>query len=138
MTDDEKYAQERREREEKYAQETTERDVRQKYLDEIVKAAMERVMVAIAGRLPTVKVHFFYGASAIDPQHLVTWYVFSSDAEWKTAESTGLISDIDRLTRAELIAGSYPPDGAEMMAVVFTSDEDIQRKTGGDYWTYIH
>lgn len=70
MTDDEKYAQERREREEKYAQETTERDVRQKYLDEIVKAAMERVMVAIAGRLPTVKVHFFYGLQLLIPSTL--------------------------------------------------------------------
>jgi hypothetical protein len=41
------------------------------------------------------------------------------------------------LTRAELIAGNYPPKGAEQMKVAFTSDEDIQRETGGNYWTYF-
>jgi hypothetical protein len=123
--------------EEKYAQELKERDIRQKYLDAIVEAAMKRVMAAIAGRQPAVTVHFSYGASAIHPRHLVTWYLFSRDADWKTAQSNGLIADIDRLTRAELIAGHYPPEGAEQMNVAFTSEEDIQRETGGNYWAYF-
>jgi hypothetical protein len=123
--------------EEKCAQEVRERKVRQKYLDGIVEGAMKRVTVAIAGRQPTVKAHFAYGASAIHPKYLVTWYLFSSEAERETAEGNGLISDIDRLTRAELIAGNYPPEGAQQISVAFTSEEDIQRETGGDYLTHF-
>lgn len=70
MTDGQKYAQERKEREEKYAQERRVRDVRQKYLDEIVKGAMKQVMAAIAGRRPTVKAHFSYGLQLSIPSIL--------------------------------------------------------------------
>ena len=123
--------------EEKYAQQLTEQEVRQKYLDAIVDAATERVMAAIADRDPAVTAHFFYGASAIHPRHLVTWYLFSTDADLRTAQGNGLFSDIDRLTRAELIAGHYPPEGAQLMSVAFTSDEDVKRETGGNYWAYF-
>jgi hypothetical protein len=117
-----------------YEQELRERSERQKLLDSIASAAMDRVLAAIAGRQPAVSSHFFYGASAIHQRHLVTWYLFLTDAEWETAKQNGLISDIERMTRAELVSGGYTPNGAGQMMVGFTSDEDIQRKTGGDHW----
>jgi len=120
-----------------YEQELRERHERQKHLDGIVSAAMDRVVVAIAGRQPTLSSHFSYGASAIHQRHLVTWYLFRTDAEWETAKQNGLISDIERMTRAELVSGGYTQEGAQQMMVSFTSDEDIQRKTGGDHWTYF-
>jgi len=120
-----------------YEQELLGRDARQKHLDAIADAAMTRVMSAIAGRQPSVSSHFSYGASAIHPRHLVTWYLFGTDAEWETAKTNGLIADIERLTRAELVIGGYSAEGAQQMMVCFTSDEDIQRETGGDYWAYF-
>jgi hypothetical protein len=120
-----------------YEQELRERDMRQKRFDAIVSAAMTRVMSEIAGRLPSVSSHFSYGASAIHPRYLVTWYLFRTDAEWETAKTNGLISDIERLTRSELVSGGYPVEGAQQMMVNFTSDEDIQRETGGDHWAYF-
>ena len=120
-----------------YEQELRERDLRQKQLDGIVSAAMTRVMSAIARRQPSVSSHFSYGASAIHPPHLVTWHLFRTDAEWETAKTNGLTSEIERLTRAELVSGGYPAEGARQMMVSFTSDEDIQRETGGDQWAYF-
>ncbi len=120
-----------------YEQELRERDARQKHLDGIVGAAMTRVMSAIAGRQPPVTSHFSYGSSAIHPRHLVTWYLFRTHAEWQTAKTNGLVSDIERLTRTELAGSGYPAEGARQMMVSFTSDEDIQRETGGDYWAYF-
>ena len=98
---------------------------------------MERVLATVAGRQPWVSSHFFYGASAIHPRHLVTWYSFRTDAKWEEAKRSGLTSDLNRLARAKLVAGGYPPDGAQQMMVGFASDEDIQRETGGDRWAYF-
>jgi len=41
------------------------------------------------------------------------------------------------MTRAELVLGGYTPEGAQQMMVSFTSNEDIQRETGGDHWAYF-
>jgi hypothetical protein len=122
---------------ESYGQELRERAARQSRLDEIVKDAMARVIAQISGRQPAVHSHFFYGASAIHPRHLVTWYLFRTDSEWNAAKHGGLTSEIEHATRAELLAGGYPQEGIQPMHVAFTSDEDIQRVTGGDYWAYF-
>jgi len=55
-----------------YEQELRERSERQKLLDSIVSAAMDRVRAAIVGRQPAVSSHFSYGSSAIHQRHLVT------------------------------------------------------------------
>jgi hypothetical protein len=106
-------------------------------LDLIVHSAMLRVVSGIADRTPTLKAHFFYGAMGIHPRHLVTWYLFHTDADWQVARESGLIADIERLTRAELAAGGYPAEGFDGLMISFTSDEEIQRETGGDYWAYF-
>jgi hypothetical protein len=122
---------------ESYQQELRERQVRQVHLDEIVKSAMTQVVSQIAARQPSLHSHFFYGASAIHPRHLVTWYLFHTDSDWETAKHNGLTSEIENATRAQLAGGGYPPEGVNLMIVSFTSDEDIQRQTGGNYWAYF-
>jgi hypothetical protein len=120
-----------------YEQELQERGVRQNRLDSIVQSAIQRVVTAIRDREPTLKAHFFYGATGIHPGHLVTWYLFHTDADWQLARESGFVADITRLTRAELAAGGYPAEGLDGFLVSFTSDEEIQRETGGDYWAYF-
>ena len=120
-----------------YEDELRDRRIRQERLDTIVKAAMSRVVAQIAGREPRLRRHFFYGASAIHPRHLVTWYLFNTDAEWEDAKKGGLISNIDRLTREELASGGYPAEGIPLIHVSFVSDETIQREAGGDYRAYF-
>jgi hypothetical protein len=120
-----------------YQQELRDRAVRQKHLDSIVNGATTRVTEAVARRLPPLHSHFFYGASAIHPRHLVTWYLFATDAEWETAKQNGLTSDIDKLTRKELLAGGYPPEAVERIFVSFVSDEEVTRKAGANRWAYF-
>jgi hypothetical protein len=64
----------------------------------------------IAGGQALIRVHLSTGSDAIvdidcDQRHLVTCYLFRTDAEWETAKQNGLISDMERMTRAELVLG---------------------------------
>jgi hypothetical protein len=113
------------------------RAIRQRRLDEIAKVAVTRVLNAVAAREPPVRKHFFYGASAIHPRHLVTWYIFHTQSDLETARQSGLTAELDTLTRAELISRGYPKEGADIMHVEFTSEEDVQNKTGGNYFAYF-
>lgn len=110
---------------------------RQKQHDVIVEGAMARVISQIAGRQPPIHSHFFYGASAIHPRHLVTWYVFRSDSEWKAAKRSGLTSEIEAATRVELAAGGFPQEGVPCVTVSFVSDQEIQRTARGNYRDYF-
>lgn len=120
-----------------YQRELRERAARQKRLDAIVGGAMARVTAQIAGQQPPICDKLFYGASAIHPRNLVAWYLFSTDAELSAAKACGLTADLDRLTRSELLAGTYPAQGVQLMKVSFASEEEIQRTTGGDRWSYF-
>ena len=113
------------------------RAIRQRRLDEITKAAMTRVLDAIATREPAIRKHFFFGTSAIHPRHLVTWYIFHTDRDLKAAQQNGLTSDLDIFTRAELVRRGYPTKGARVMHVAFTSEEDVQNQSGGNYFAYF-
>ena len=120
-----------------YEQELRARDQRQAQLDALVKIAMDRVASSIADRTPELHSHFFYGASAIHPRHLVTWYLFHTDADWDSARHSGLIATIEEYTRKELADAGYPANGIAEIMVSFTSHETIERETGGDYWEYF-
>jgi hypothetical protein len=120
-----------------YEQELQERDARQREFDAIVQEAMQRVMAGIEGRKPPLKSHFFYGATGIHPRHLVAWYLFHTESDQQAAKQSGLIAEIKRRTRAELASCGYPAEGCTGMQVSFTSDEAIQKESGGDYWAYF-
>jgi hypothetical protein len=122
---------------EAYQAELREREVRQRQLDAIVQAATDAVARAVADTPPMLDGHTFYGASAIHPRHLATWFVFRSDADLAQAQSSGLTTRIDRLTRDELRNHGYPPEGIPEIFVSFTSDETVQLEAGGNYWQYF-
>lgn len=122
---------------EAYQRELHERDIRQKELDAIVRTATDVVAAQIADTLPRLLHHFFYGASAIHPRHLVCWYLFATDAEYAEAQQNGLTKRIDQLTRDALCQNGYPAEFVPEISVNFTTDEDIQRETGGNYWHYF-
>lgn len=113
------------------------RAIRQRQLNRITESAVTRVLDAVSGRTPSVRKHFFYGASAIHPRHLVTWYIFETDQDLDTARQNGLTSDLEALTRTELVSCGYPKNGAAIMLVSFTSEEDVQSKSGGNYFLYF-
>jgi hypothetical protein len=114
-----------------------EREARQQRLDAIVKAATDTVVATIADTTPRLQSNFFFGATGIHPRHLATWYLFSTDADFAEAKRIGLTERIDRLTRENLEQGGYPAESIPEIFVSFTTDEDIQRETGGDYWAYF-
>ena len=120
-----------------YQQELRERDARQKHLDAIVKAATDAVAAAVARTAPRLHRHLFYGATGIHPRHLVTWYLFATDADFAEARRNGLTERIERLTREYLGQKGYPAESLPKIQVGFTTDEDIQREAGGDYWAYF-
>jgi hypothetical protein len=121
----------------KYRRELKRRGKRQKQLDEIVKVSVARVLAAVADRQPLVRKHFFYGASAIHPRHLVTWYIFEADWDLDTAKQNRLTDELDALTRKQLVASGYPVEGAHVMQVAFTSEEDVRNKADGNYYNYF-
>ena len=121
----------------KYQEELIEREKRQKQLDLIVEKSKNEVLKTIGNSVPSIFSHFFYGASAIHPRHLVVWYLFKTDKEYDIAKSNKLTDKLDKLTREELRINGYPEEGLKDIMVSFTTDEDIQRKTGGDYWAYF-
>ena len=114
-----------------------ERETRQAHLDTIVRAAADSVALSVAETPPPLHSHFFYGASAIHPRHLVVWYLFRTDAEYLQARATGLTTRIESRTRQKLHEGGYPAEWIAVVTVSFTTDEDIRRSTGGNYFHYF-
>ena len=114
-----------------------ERAVRQKELDAIVRAALAAVSRAVAAQPPPLHHHTFYGASAIHPRHLATWFVFSTDADLARARTSGLTARIDTLTREELRRHGYPLEGIPEIFVSFTTEETVQREAGGNYYQFF-
>ncbi len=120
-----------------YPMELRIRSIRQRRLDAISRTAMTHALSAVAARSPPVSKHFFYGASAIRSDHLVTWYLFRTDTDLQAAGQHGLTAELERLTRSNLTKCGYPRRGARYMHVCFTSEEDIQRRSGGNYRDYF-
>jgi len=123
---------------ESYEELLRKRAIRQKYLDDIVSAAMTRAVDSVFHREPPIKSHTFYGASAIHPRHLVIWYIFDIDSNLRAALESGLTVELEAKTRSELMAGGYPSEAVPNVYIAFTSTEDVQRKSGGDLHVYFN
>ena len=115
----------------------TARDQLQAQLDAIVRAAMNAVAAEVAHIPPALHHHTFYGASAIHPRHLSTWYVFTTDADLAQARSCGLTDRLDRLTRQALARGGYAAESLPEIFVSFASDETVRREANGNYFQYF-
>jgi hypothetical protein len=81
--------------------------------------------------------NFHYGSIGINPKYLVIWYLFEKDSDLKEAEASGLVDELKKLTLMELKNNSYPESALSEIQIAFTSDEDIQKETGGNYWYYF-
>ena len=65
------------------------------------------------------------------------WYLFATDVELAAAREGGLVDQIMTETRRQLLLAGYPAEVLSEACVSFTSREDIQRETGGNYWDYF-
>jgi len=110
---------------------------RQRALDALAREAMTAAAEAVAHRSPRIAEHFSYGATAIHGKYLTPWFLFRTDAELAAAQANGLAAEIERRVRAELLARGWPAGEMPQDAAHFATQEDIQRRAGGDYWTYF-
>ncbi|MBR4057041.1 MAG: hypothetical protein IKK00_02750 [Oscillospiraceae bacterium] len=133
----------------------------------IIKKAVEKTVEDFSDRTPKIYQHFFYGAFDIEPQHLVVWYLFETDAELEAAKTSGYCVELERATIHNLIALGYPKGAFELTNmgapkitfcggteedqknilhaltyskanISFTTKEDIDNKANGDYYLYFH
>ena len=128
----------------------------------IVRKALRRTVAQFRGKAPGLYKRLFYGPVDSAPQFLAVWYIFETDRDLETAESTGLCDEIRCLTVENLLALGYPGDalGADRVQtegnlnvfnekllfdmrchtaqICFTSHENIVRKADGDYKRYFH
>ncbi len=107
----------------------------------IIKKAVADTVSQFRLSTPKIAEHFFYGAFDIAPQNLVVWYLFSTDAELETAKSKGLCDELKNATFKNLVSCGYPKEAFastdRKVSVAFTTHEDIDRKTNGDYHLYF-
>ncbi len=106
-------------------------------LKRIINLARDRALEKVKNRKPFIFDSFYYGAIAINPKNLVIWYLFEKDSELEEARANGLVDDLKRLTRSELESNGYPVEALDEIYIEFTTDEDIQRTTNGNYWYYF-
>ena len=122
---------------EAYEREILEQDKRQQTWNRVVEAALKKVLDSISAEQPRVQQFGSFGAIGIHPRHLATWYLFTTDADWREAERNGLLDVIRARTLAELEKGGYPAEVLPEITVSFTSHETIQREAGGNYREYF-
>ncbi len=132
----------------------------------IVKKAVAKTVSTFADRTPKIYQHFFYGAFDIEPQYLVVWYLFETDAELEVAKSSGYCDELETITIETLLRLGYPKEAFELTKmespnitfcggseeehqkildlltyrkamISFTTKEDIDRTTNGDYHLYF-
>jgi hypothetical protein len=110
---------------------------REARLNVIVKSAIDHVLAIAKDSSPAIFTHLSYGAIGINPRHLVIWYVFHTDADLKAATETDLTRRLDKSTRTALAEKGYPADFVSIAHIGFVSDEDIQKRSGGNYFYYF-
>lgn len=54
------------------------------------------------------------------------------------AENNGLMADLRKITLEEMKANGYPEEVLGEIYVEFTTDEDIQNTTDGNYFYYFN
>ena len=132
----------------------------------IIKKAVERTVSEFVDRTPKIFEHFFYGAFDMEPQYLVVWYLFETDAELEAAKSSGYCNELENATIRNLIDLGYPREAFEFTnmdtpnitfyvgteaeqqnifrslthrkaMISFNTKEDIDNRANGDYHVYF-
>ena len=107
---------------------------KQKLLEPLVQRAMERVRAAVRARQPKIVDALFYGAIGINPKHLAVWYIFKTTVEKREAEASGLVKELDQMTRDALRAGAYAEEAISLIGVAVASSEEINQGGGWDFF----
>ena len=108
--------------------------------ERIIKKAVKATASVFKDRSPEIVMHLYYGAVDISPSNLVVWYVFQTDADLETAKASGLCAEIEKETIGNLVSNGYPEEALKTegkSTVCFTTQEDVDRKTDGDYRLYF-
>ena len=135
-------------------------------MNRIIKKAVAKTAEDFSDRTPAIYEHFFYGAFELAPQNLVIWFLFETDDELESAQSSGYCDELRNAAFNNLISLGYPKKAFESahmdlpqitfvggtpedhenilqslanrkVMVSFTSKEDIDNKAGGDYRLYF-
>lgn len=120
-----------------YEEEIKERDVRQKQWEAVVDSAIAEVEDSLLKHYPGFHHTTFFGAMGIDPKHLAIWCFFSQDEDLKRAEDEHFTVAVQNAMREALRKHGYPFFLVQSFFVSFTTDEDVQRTCGGNYWHYL-
>lgn len=132
-----------------------------------IKKAVEKTVLQFSNSTPRISKHFFYGAVELGTENLVIWYLFKTDSELETAKTNGLCQKLEETTIKNLVDLGYPEDAFTVKMVdlpnkisfangtdeqkneivyalthrsakiAFTTEEDIDKKTNGDYYLYF-
>jgi hypothetical protein len=94
-------------------------------------------MEMVKDKKPAIFGNFHYGSIGINPKYLVIWYLFEKDSDLKEAEANGLVDELKKLTLMDLKDNGYPENVLDEIQIAFTSDEDIQKETKGNYYYYF-
>jgi hypothetical protein len=106
-------------------------------LNRIINLSKERALQKVADRKPVIFDNYHYGSIATNPKNLVIWYLFEKDSEMEEARNNGLMADLRKLTLEELKSNGYPEEVLGEIYIEFTTDEDIQNTTDGNYYYYF-
>jgi hypothetical protein len=106
-------------------------------LEEKIGKSIDEVCAFFVDKEPPIFTSFYYGAVDINPAYLTIWYIFKLDKELRIAENIGFTSELIELTKKYLKKYKYPEKAMNDIIISFTSDEDIQKTTGGNYWYYF-
>lgn len=120
-----------------YEEELKEREVRQKKWETIVSNAVSLVEDAHLKQYPGFHHTAFFGAMGIDPKLLAIWCFFSKDEDLQKAQKAKFTDIVQNAVRDALKQCGYPEKIACLLTVSFSTDEDVQRTCGGNYYLYL-
>ena len=106
------------------------------YYSFIVHRAVRDVLDHLPKEHPEITEWLHYGATYLDPKHLVIWYLVATTAQLTTARTGGIEDILRKATRAALEASGYPPLAVPHVHIGLESQENLDQ--AGGWYHYFH